>query len=236
MSEAAVNPQDPLSAGPPAERPETPPAGEKARCSPIQDEKTEILQSRPPSPPDPVRWASGDTSLLQEEIKSKSHQVDRLTETVEELQVQLDAMRKDFSSQTADGQLELRTLQSLLERSHEQVETLQNDMLRQHKSKKTLKSQNLRLQHQLNVWGIPVSASGAESKAPDSSGEGGHLFFPELSALVEGLDPVPVVLRGDTYTFGFPNLLHFLANSNLTGVLTMVSDGALEGCVYEPAY
>ncbi len=136
MSEAAVNPQDPLSTGPPPERPETPPAAEKSRYSPIQDEKTEILPARPEPSPEPVRWASGDASLLQEEIKSKSHQVDRLTETVEELQIQLDAMRKDFSSQTADGQLELRTLQSLLERRHKEMEKLQTDMLRQQKSKK----------------------------------------------------------------------------------------------------
>ena len=238
MSEAAANPQNPFSTGPPEERPQAPPSAEKSPYMPIGDEKTEILQPRrepSPSTPEPVPWAPADTTtsptsptaLLQAEIKSKSHQVDRLTETVEELQIQLDAMRKDFSSQNADGQLELRTLQSLLERSHEQVEKLQGDALQQQKSKRTLKSQNLRLQHQLNVWGIPVSASGAESSAPDSSGEGGRLFFPELSALVEGLDPVPVVLRGDIYTFGFPNLLHFLANSNLTGVLTMVSDGVV---------
>ncbi len=232
MSEAAGKPHDQFATNPLVEEPGAPAAVEESLSSAIEEEKTEIL--RAPSVPPSSMMASARTSridspneLLQEELRRKTEQVDRLKETVDELQAQLDAMRQDYSAQTADGQLELRTLQSLLERSHEQVEKLQNEMIQQKKSNKALKAQNLRLQYQLNVWGIPVSASGRESQIPESAGEGGRLFFPELSALVDGLDPIPVVLRGDVYTFGFPNLLHFLANSNLTGVLTIVSDGVV---------
>jgi hypothetical protein len=45
-----------------------------------------------------------------------------------------------------------------------------------------------------------------------------------LTPIPGGVDPVPVVLRGDLTSFYFPNLLHFLANANLDGVITVVTD------------
>ena len=234
MSGMPSNPQRQLSGFPAqAARELAPPQPPQSSLPQERSEaKTERLASSkqdspPSSSPQEKPSHMSEVEWLRLELQRQTEQSESLKESADELQVQLDALRKDFSAQSTDGQLEIRTLQSLLEKGHEQVEKLQTEMINQKKSNKGLKSQNLRLQYYLNVWGIPVSASGKEAQVPGSVGNSGRHFFPDLSALVDGLDPIPVVLRGDIYTFGFPNLLHFLANSNLTGVLTMVSDGVV---------
>ncbi len=195
------------------------------------EEKTEVAvpgsSSKPGSASKSRRTdAVADLEYLKIQLEKKERECEAAEHTLLELRSELNATRKDYSARNADGQLEMDTMHSLLEKSRDELERLKKEIDYQKRSNKALKSQNLRLQYQLNLWGIPVCA-GEEIKVPDGETHEGRLFFPKLSALVEGLDPIPVVLRGDIYTFGFPNLLSFLANSNLTGVLTTVSDGVV---------
>ena len=174
-----------------------------------------------------TRQAHSDFELLKHEYERKTEECESLMRTVDELNARVETLRNDFSAQSADDHLELLTLQSLLEKSREETEKLLGNVEHQKRSNRTLKSQNLRLQYQLNLWGIPVAVDAEKVRVPNGKEEDGRVFFPQLSALIEGLDPIPVVLRGDICTFGFPNLLSFLANSNLTGVLTTVSQGVI---------
>ncbi len=178
--------------------------------------------SAPPPSSGSDHGTQNEIGWLKSELLTKTADVERLNSKVQQLEADLDSVRGDYSAQTSDEKLEIRTLQSLLEKAQGEIDQLHAQLARQKKSNKSLKSQNLRLQYHLNVWGIPVAA-GAEESVPEGDAE--HAFFPKLNALLDGLDPIPSVLRGDIYTFDVPNLLHFLANSQLTGVLTMVASG-----------
>jgi hypothetical protein len=52
----------------------------------------------------------------------------------------------------------------------------------------------------------------------------------------DGDDPVPVVLRGDLASLPFPNLLNFLSNSHVSGVVTVVADGVVAKLCVERHY
>ena len=176
--------------------------------------------------PDNIEEQLNEIDWLNHEVRRRNQEVATLKHKVNELKAESDVLRSDHSVRSADGELEMSTLETLLQKSQAQIEKMERDGTRQKRQNKTLKSQNLRLQYLLNSWGIPVTSTSDDGQVPQSQdGEEERTFFPKLNALVEGLDPIPVVLRGDLYTFGFPNLMAFLGNSNLTGVLTMVSGG-----------
>ena len=178
---------------------------------------------------DNIEEQLNEIDWLNHEVRRRNQEVQSLKHRVDELEAETNVLRSEHSVQSADGQLEMDTLETLLQKSQDQLERLERDVARQKRSNRSLKSQNLRLQYLLNSWGIPVSSTGEDPSVPSGQSEDGEerTFFPKLSALVEGLDPIPVVLKGDLYTFGFPNLMSFLSNSNLTGVLTMVSGGVV---------
>ena len=175
-----------------------------------------------------------DTDLLREELEQKMRECVALCRTVEELKTQTQALRSDFSVQRDEYLLEIRTLNELIRKAQEEAASLQFEMADLKQSNKHLKAQNLSLQYILNSWGIPV-CSGEESaiEMEGSCQEG--LFFPALTPVTPGEDPVPVGLRGDLGVVPFPDLLLFLANSNFEGVLTVVTDGIVSKLYIEKA-
>lgn len=227
---------DPTDPGPPL-LPETRPSLEEPQTStqvPWTPDATPGVRAASPAmsaPKDfPVRQPGSDASseilFLEEQFERKQRECAGLGRSVQELRMELGVLRRDFSAQQSENLIEVRTLKAILKRTHDQAATLQAESTELKQGNKQLKAQNLDLQYHLNAWGIPVSVDEEGSdpagyEASDSSGA----FFPILTPLVGGTDPIQVVLRGDLATFYFPNVLHFLANSRLQGVLTVVSDG-----------
>lgn len=130
-----------------------------------------------------------DLDWLNHEVRRRNQEVDSLKHRLNELEAETDVLRSEHSVQSADGQLEVHTLETLLGKSQEQLERVERDAARQKRSNRTLKSQNLRLQYLLNSWGIPVGSGGDDERsAPSGQGDDEErTFFPKLSALVEGL-------------------------------------------------
>jgi hypothetical protein len=194
-------------------------------------EKTEPALARPPDgapqPPAFLREPAveSDLALLRDELERKLRENAALQRAVEELRGQLEAARADFSVQSSEHVLEVRALKGIVEKDQQETAGLLGEMADLKSTNKQLKAQNLSLQHHLNSWGIPVS-SGDEAKAVEErAAVESRGFFPSLTPIPGGIDPVPVVLRGELTSFFFPNLLHFLANSNLAGVVTVITDG-----------
>jgi hypothetical protein len=118
---------------------------------------------------------------------------------------------------------EIATYRDLLQRSTAKNRELQSRIVDLTMDQKRLKGQNLSLQYHLNLWGVPV-LSGEDAKASLEK-ELSRAFFPRVQPLAGNPDPIPVVLHGDLRAFSFPDLIHFLGNSNLLGVLSVVTDG-----------
>ena len=71
-----------------------------------------------------ARQDHSDFELLKHEYEHKTEECESLMRTVDELNARVETLRNDFSAQNADDQLELLTLQSLLEKSREETEKL----------------------------------------------------------------------------------------------------------------
>jgi hypothetical protein len=167
-----------------------------------------------------------DAALLKDELAKKTRNCTALLRAVDELKTALEALRNDFGGQQAEHLVEVKALKDVLQKTHAHASALEEELMFERQASKQLKAQNLDFQYYLNLWGIPVS-SGQQTGGAKPAGPviGDETFFPALIPLTGTADPVPPVLRGDLLTFCFPDLLHFLANSSLEGVLTVVTDG-----------
>lgn len=196
-------------------------------------EKTEPALEKPPdqaaAPPAaaPVRVpaAESDLALLRDELERKLRENAALQRTIEEWRGQRDAMKADFSVQSSEYLLEIRTLKDIVEKDQVETAALLGEMADLKSTNKQLKAQNLSLQYHLNSWGIPVSSGDEKKAVEERAAVESRGFFPSLTPVPGGIDPVPIVLRGELTSFYFPNLLHFLANANLAGVVTVITDG-----------
>jgi len=177
-----------------------------------------------------------DVDLLRQQLGEKVRDCAAMSRAAEELRVELETLRGDFSTQKAEHLVEIRTLKEILVKAHERVAGLEGELTELKQANRQLKTQNLSLQYHLNLWGIPVLSgeSTLEDAAREMDQDAGA-FFPALTPLAGGTDPIPPVLRGDLVSFYFPNLLHFLANSNLQGVLTVITDGIVSKLYLEKA-
>lgn len=175
----------------------------------------------------PQAAALSDETLLKESLAKKIHECESLERTVDDLRKEIQVLRSDYTGQSGERLAELEALSEIIRREKgESLKTL-DELSRLNQEQKQLKAQNLSLQYHLNSWGIPVF-SGDDLKATEEGVLGpGRFFFPPLSPPPGGADPVPVILRGDLSSFYFPNLLHFLANTSLNGVVTVVTDGTV---------
>ena len=190
----------------------------------------------PPTRPLPPPAAdASDSELLRAELESKSRRCAGLEEEIDQLRRQLETTRSDYSGQSKDRLLEIRTLKDLLQRSQAEAMKLSREAGELGRVQKELKAQNLVLQYQLNSWGMPVIASEDGRSDDERRACKPAPFFPVLTPLPGGPDPAPVILRGDLSSFYFPNLLHFLANANLAGVVTVVTDGIVAKLFLEKA-
>jgi hypothetical protein len=169
-----------------------------------------------------------DALLLREQLGTKTRECAALARNVDELKLEIEALRNDFSTRANEHLLEIRTLHEMIQKGHGEEERLQNELNEVRQANKQLKSQNLSLQYHLNLWGLPVTA--VEYSRRNDSGERVVLsesFFPALVPLMEGVDPVPIGLSGDLASLSFPDLLHFLSHSSSVGVLTVVTEGVV---------
>jgi hypothetical protein len=204
-------------------------------------EKTEPALARPPSGDlaaparpgiasggaDPLSGRDSDLALLRDELERKIRENEAFRQTFEDLRGQMEAMQADFSVRSSEHMLEIRTLKSIVEKDQEETAAVLGELADLKSTNKQLKAQNLSLQYHLNAWGIPVSA-GEDSKAiEERAAVEARGFFPSLTPVPGGVDPVPIVLRGELTSFFFPNLLHFLANANLAGVVTVVTESTV---------
>ena len=210
----------------------TEPIGKEGKTRHRSLEKTEPALPKPldqgagrPGERAAASAVESDLALLRDELERKLHENATLQRTIGEWRGQVEAMKADFSIQSNEQLLEIRTLRDIVEKDQVETSTLLGEMADLKSINKQLKAQNLSLQYHLNSWGVPVS-SGEEAKAiEERSAVESRGFFPSLTPVPGGADPVPIVLRGELTSFYFPNLLHFLANSNLAGVVTVITDG-----------
>ena len=167
-----------------------------------------------------------DLDLLRETLFRKCTEFDAAQRHVQELKVAFAALQNDFSGEKAEHLAELKTLQDILRRANADNVEQQASLKEARKVSRELKSQNLDLQHRLGQWGIPLPAGALRLPADAVPGmeEG---FFPPLQPVEGSADPVPADLRGDLSTIDFPDLLHFLARPQRTGVVTVLCDAIL---------
>lgn len=166
--------------------------------------------------------------ILKEELERKGQENEALHRLVDKLRTQIESLRSDFSVQDAERLAELAALHDLLEASAAEGRALQREMMGLNQANKQLKAQALSLQYHLNLWGIPVQAgSPEEERRLERELAEERSYFPPLSPLDGAADPIPVVLRGDLQSLYFPDLLHFLCNSNLCGALTVATEGTV---------
>lgn len=169
-----------------------------------------------------------DMDLLREEFLKKQNECSFLQARVVELRTEIEALRSDFSVQRDELREEIRTLNGLVEAARTDSEALDAELDSLQQANKQLKAQNLTLQYHLNLWGIPVATGEVSPESTDGPArEEEKTFFPALQPVRGGVDPIPVSLRGELSVLSFPDLLHFLANTNLRGVLTVVAEGVV---------
>ena len=165
---------------------------------------------------------STDPQALVEALSQREHQCAELDQAVRDLKIQVDALRNDYSALEAEHEAELKAYRAVLDQRTGSREELEDRLKEVLDDNRQLKAQNLNLQYHLSQWGLPVeSGSGA---AGDSQPTHDKAFFPPMVSLEGHEDPIPVVFKGDLKCICFPDLVSFLANSNLVGVLTVVSD------------
>ena len=158
---------------------------------------------------------------------------ERLRFAQEQLRLQVETLRRDFSARLAEHDRELEIRARALEESERLARRHEEELEDERKLTKELKRQNLALQHQLNAWGIPVSTGDSD---PAAGLEHAHQrFFPRVVPPEPGDDPAPIALRGDLRVFHVMSLLSFIGNSNLTGVLTLVHDDTVTKIFVENA-
>lgn len=183
-------------------------------------------QARTPKDLASIEFA--DALLLREQLGNKARECASLHRSVDELKLQIESLRNDFSARTNEYLLEMGALQEIIQKGHNEEERVQEQMEEVKQANKQLKAQNLSLQYHLNLWGLPVSAGGySKGNEPGNHFEVSESFFPALTPLAEGSDPVPVALSGNLVSFYFPDLLHFLSHSNSVGVLTVMTDAVV---------
>ena len=193
-------------------------------------EKTDSLDFKTASPEAKAALPPGerlsDTALLKDEINKKMRSCAALERSVQELKTTLEALRRDFAGQRAEHLVEVKALKDIIQRTQSRAEETEAELFGERQAQKQLKAQNLNLQYHLNLWGIPISSgTGSANGEPGRQTGVDETFFPPLVPAPGSEDPIPSTLRGELSSFYFPNLLHFLANSNLEGVLTVVNDG-----------
>ncbi|MEM7231612.1 MAG: DUF4388 domain-containing protein [Planctomycetota bacterium] len=164
-----------------------------------------------------------DSAVVSEVDDGLEREVEQLREGNQKLRLELEAMRGDLEGQLEDQAGEVRVQREAQELNAGEIDELQNQLDSAKQAAKFLKEQNLELQHQLNCWGIPVS------RGTDSSVDAmaTHRFFAPIVPNDPGVDPAPVVLRGDLSAFHLTALLSFLEHCNLLGVLTIVNGDLL---------
>ena len=208
------------------------------KLPPVEGESQPDTQPSSEDPPTRPLYPAPDASdsdLLKAELEARSRRCAVLEEEIDQLRRQLDTTRSDYSGQSKDRLLEIKTLKDLLQRSQLEATKFSREAAELGRVQKELKAQNLMLQYQLNSWGLPVIASEDGRSDEERRACKPTLFFPALTPLPGGPDPAPVILRGDLASFFFPNLLHFLANANLSGVVTVVTDGIISKLFLEKA-
>jgi len=177
-----------------------------------------------------------NTVLLKEQFEQKVRDCTVLSHSADALKSEIETLRRDFSVQKAEYLVELRTLKEILGKTHSQAAELQEVAQNLKHANNQLKTENLTLQSHLNLWGIPMlPGDGAQEDGRAASKNGRESFFPTLVPLSGDADPIAPVLRGDLASLCFPNLLHFLANSKLQGILTVVTDGLFSKLYLEKA-
>ena len=190
--------------------------------------KEDEARTRVRTPRDLESIEFADALLLREQLGKKTRECAALFRSVNDLKLEIESLRNDFSTRTNEHLLEIRALHEMLHKGHSEAERIQNELEEIKQANKQLKAQNLSLQYHLNLWGLPVS-SVEYSRESDSGSrvDQSESFFPALMPLTEGVDPVPVALSGDLGALSFPDLLHFLSHSSSIGVLTVVTDGVV---------
>ena len=194
------------------------------------DQPTEPTSPEPKaheSSPQAPAEGPADVEVLKEQLELKSRESAALYRYLDQLKLGIETLRNDFSTQRNEQLLEIRTLNEVIRQSQAESTKLQVQMAELKGDNKELKAQNLQLQYHLNHWGIPVWAGQDSKVAASGVGDPAKSFFPPLSPLVPGQDPIPVTLRGDLTYIYFPDVLHFLANAHLVGVLTVASEAIL---------
>lgn len=185
--------------------------------------KTSRTEGEEPESSPAIGHLQEDLSRLRDEVERQTEQTAGLARTVASLELELETARKDHETRQADFEVEAGALRNLLERAQGRLTELlaeaDNTLLANHE----LKAQNLELQYQLNLWGIPVTTgddAGAELTPPH-----GRTFFPRLRSSEMESDPARPILRGDLGAFKTPDIISLLGNCGATGILTILSEG-----------
>lgn len=177
-----------------------------------------------PAPPSTPPQEPSDVVQLRERVEAQFREMAGLRASARELEAALDTLKGDTTARLAEQLEEIKTLNGVLELGSQQLKSAEDSLRQERQSAKQLKAQNLSLQYLLNRWGLPVETADGAAQAAETTGAGRALFFPRLNPRPGDSDPISPVLRGDLSTFCFPDVLSFIANVNLQGVLTVLSD------------
>lgn len=164
-------------------------------------------------------------SLPLAESSTADSELDRLRQENESLRLEIEALHGDFSAHSAEQERELEVRRAVCDECQQEADGLKSRLRDAQTAIKSLKSQNLDLQYHCNAWGIPVSSGSEFEKDLESRAQlGRSRFFPAIQPQTPGLDPVPIVLRGELSIFHLASLLGFLEYNHLEGVLTILHD------------
>lgn len=158
------------------------------------------------------------------ELEARTKEGELLHHELAETKSVLAALRSDLVAEKADHANEARTLRAVADRAQEEMKVLSLALKNERLACKQLKAQNLSFQHLLNEWGVPVEVGAGSASQLRALESASARFFPRLTPLALAADPVLPVLRGELSTFCFPDVLLFISNANLQGVLTVVAD------------
>jgi hypothetical protein len=185
---------------------------------------------------DPKEDELPDAVALREAFEQKVRDCTVLSRSADALKSEIETLRSDCSVQKVEFLVERRALKESLAKRQSQAAELQEVSRELKQGNQQLEEQNLASQYHLNLWGIPLlPGEGTQEDAQSASKNSKGTFFPTLKPLAGDADPIPPVLRGDLASFCFPDLLHFLANSKLQGVLTVGADGMFSKLYLEEA-
>ena len=100
---------------------------------------------------------STDPQSLVEALSRREHQCAELEQTVNDLKIQIDALRNDYSALEAEHETELKAYRLVVEQRADSRTELEGQVTELNDDNRKLKAQNLDLQYHLSQWGSPRS-------------------------------------------------------------------------------